>query len=134
MLAIMAIAAAAVSLAVRDPAAAQLEREAVRLAALLEGARAESRSLGVAVRFVLGGEPGQPGHFRFVGLPPDATRAQAWLDAEVQARIVGAPALVLGPEPLIGPQRIELQLQGRSLALATDGLTPFTPLDEGPAQ
>ena len=49
----------------------------------------------------------------------------------VQARIVGARALLLGPEPLIGAQRVELTLGDRHITVATDGLAPFRALDEG---
>jgi general secretion pathway protein H len=34
--------------------------------------------------------------------------------------------VVLGPEPLIGAQRITLSLEDRRVTLATDGIGPFT--------
>jgi len=43
--------------------------------------------------------------------------------------VVGARAVVLGPEPLIGRQRIVLRLDAQRLTLATDGLGPFTVAD-----
>ena len=46
---IIAIATAGVAFSLRDSAQTQTEREAQRLAALLESARAQSRTLGVAV-------------------------------------------------------------------------------------
>jgi general secretion pathway protein H len=52
VIAIVALASAAVTLAVRDPQATQLEREAARLSALLESARAEARASGLAVFWV----------------------------------------------------------------------------------
>ena len=42
--------------------------------------------------------------------------------------VAGARALLLGPEPIIGPQAVVLAssaLPGRSLRVATDGLRPF---------
>jgi general secretion pathway protein H len=42
--------------------------------------------------------------------------------------VIGARALILGPEPLIGPQRIVLRLGERNLTLATDGIGPFVPV------
>ena len=39
--------------------------------------------------------------------------------------MIGARAVVLGPEPLIGAQRIVLRLDDQRLTLATDGLGPF---------
>jgi general secretion pathway protein H len=128
VMALIAIAVGLASLAIRDPAAAQLDREAMRLSALLEGARAESRSSGVAVRFEVKTLPGESG-FRFVGLPSSEPAPTAWLAEGVSAEIIGARALALGPEPLIGAQRIVLRLGERNLTLATDGLGPFAPVD-----
>jgi general secretion pathway protein H len=51
VVAIMAIATAGVSLALRDSSQTQLEREAQRLAALLESARAHSRMSANPVRW-----------------------------------------------------------------------------------
>ena len=48
-----------------------------------------------------------------------------WLNPGVSAEVVGARALVLGPEPLIGAQTIVLSLDDKRLLLATDGLGPF---------
>ena len=66
VMALIAVAVGVVTLSLRDPAAAQLDREAVRLAALLESARWQSRSAGVPLRFELGSKPDDP-PFRFVG-------------------------------------------------------------------
>jgi general secretion pathway protein H len=120
VVAIIAVATAGVSFALRDPQATQLEREAQRLAALLESARAQSRSSGVPVRWYP-----TPGGFRFEGTPPDAF-PDRWLEETTQAS--GSPVLVLGPEPIIGRQAVLLEstaLPGRSLRVATDGLRPF---------
>jgi general secretion pathway protein H len=48
-----------------------------------------------------------------------------WLDNRTSAEILGARALRLGPEPLIGAQRIVLRLAERNLTLASDGLGPL---------
>jgi general secretion pathway protein H len=121
VVAIIAIATAGVSFALRDSEATQLEREAQRLAALLESARAQSRSTGVPVRWYA-----TPGGFRFDGVPPKAL-PNNWLVETTQVR--GAAALQLGPEPIIGKQAVVLQSANhpeRSLRIATDGLRPFT--------
>lgn len=128
-MALIAIAVGVATIALRDPAASQLDQEAVRLAALLEGARAESRASGVAVRFELVNEPPAEQSFRFVGLPSTEPLPTRWLAEGVSAEIIGLRSLSLGPEPLIGPQRIVLRLGERNLALATDGLGPFAPVD-----
>ncbi|HEV7914943.1 MAG TPA: prepilin-type N-terminal cleavage/methylation domain-containing protein [Albitalea sp.] len=123
---LIAIASGLASLALRDPTANQLEQEGARLAALLESARAEARASGLAVRWVprSSGASG-PEDFRFVGLSPATALPQRWLSEGVTADIVGARAIVLGPEPLIPAQRIVLSLEDRRLTLVTDGLGPF---------
>jgi general secretion pathway protein H len=122
VVALIAIASGLASLALRDPAANQLEQEGARLTALLESARAEARASGLAVRW----EPQQLGAgFRFFGLPTTEQLPTQWLNEGVTADIVGARAVVLGPEPLIPAQRIVLSLGDRRLTLATDGLGPF---------
>ncbi|WP_284615823.1 prepilin-type N-terminal cleavage/methylation domain-containing protein [Aquabacterium humicola] len=127
VLVLVGIAAGLVALALRDPSSARLEQEAARLSALLEAGRAEARALGLPVRFELGSNvPGEG--FRFVGLPPQLKLPQHWLNEDLQAEIGGARALLLGPEPLIGPQRITLRLGEQQVVIATDGLAPFSPL------
>jgi general secretion pathway protein H len=121
VVAIIAVATAGVSFALRDSNATQLEREAQRLAALLESARAQSRSSGVPVRWypVVGG-------FRFEGVAENAL-PDRWLDESTQTN--GSPVLLLGPEPIIGRQEVVLvspEVSGRSLRVATDGLRPFS--------
>ena len=120
VVAIIAIASAGVSFVLRDSADTQLEREAQRLAALLESARAQSRTSGRPVqwRAVAGG-------FRFDGLQPGAL-PEEWLAPTTEVR--GTALLQLGPEPIIGRQQVVLgssELPGRSLRIATDGLRPF---------
>jgi shikimate 5-dehydrogenase len=58
-------------------------------------------------------------------LPGSGNTPGRWLDPDVAARIDNATALRLGPEPLIGAQRITLMLDGQTRVLATDGLSPF---------
>jgi general secretion pathway protein H len=124
VVALVAVAAGLISLALRDPASTRLEHEALRLAALLDSARAESRATGLGVRWVP-----QPvdaeADFRFVGLADPAALPSRWLDPQVRAEIPDPRGIVLGPEPLIGPQRIVLRLADQRLELATDGLGPF---------
>ena len=135
VVALFAIAAGAVAFTLHDGAAARLERDAARLAALLESARAEARASALPVRFELASTDAADGaQFRFVGLPPSSKLPQRFLDAEVSAEVVGARALVLGPEPLVPAQRIVLALGDRRMVLATDGLAPFAPLPAGDAR
>ncbi len=131
VLVLIGVASAVVGLAIRDPAASKLEHEAARLAALLESARAEARSSGIAARWEpLADQPDGAG-FRFVGLPANAPLPTHWLDPSTAAQVIGARAVVLGPEPLIGEQRILLRLDDQRLTLATDGIGPFVVTGEG---
>ena len=122
VVAIMAIATAGVGLALRDTSGTALEREAQRLAVLLESARAQSRMTGSPVRW----RPAANG-FLFEGQPSDSAFPTHWLGPDVQA--AGTGVVVLGPEPVIGPQQIRLVSTSdpsRSLILATDGVRPFS--------
>ena len=128
VVALVALTTGLVTLAVRDPQAQQLEREAARLVALLESARTEARSSSLEAQWLPqrrqeGGDEGPD--FRFTGLPPSLALPSRWLDREVWAEVIGARAVRLGPEPLIGAQRIALHLGDQRLVLATDGLGPF---------
>lgn len=125
MVALIAIASGLMTLSLRDPAGTQLENEAARLVALMESARAESRASGIAVRWEPHGrEPNSEG-FQFIGLVRQTDFPDHWLAPGVSAEIVGARAVVLGPEPMIPAQRIVLRLEDQRLAIATDGLGPF---------
>ncbi len=118
---IIALGTAAVSLAMRDDSLTRLEREAQRLAALLDAGRALSRASGSPVSW----QP-TPQGFRFDGLPPQ-TLPSHWLQPQTRASI-SAP-LRLGPEPLIGPQAVLLRVDdqtGALLQVRTDGIGPFT--------
>ncbi|SEA94874.1 Tfp pilus assembly protein FimT/FimU [Variovorax sp. YR216] len=131
VIAIIAVATAGVSFAMRDSAQAALDREAERLAALLESARAQSRASGIVVRWRP--TPEGPGNFAFDGLPV-GTLPTMWLNEGIAAQPMTAgrvamPALQLGPDPIIPSQQVLLTsetLPNRSLIVGTDGLRPFT--------
>ena len=140
VLAIIGLTMAGVSLSLRDSNQTQLEREAQRLVAMLEAARAQSRTSGVALiwqatpqGFVI-----RPG----LELPPSpiAPRTETWLSTGTQAWVSTstvsvtptAPdnAVVLGPEPILASTRITLsvataQRPETTLSIGTDGLRPF---------
>ena len=127
VIAIMALATAGVSLAMRDNSQTSLEREAQRLAVLFESARVQSRTSGVRVVWHT-----TANGFQFDGLVPGAL-PNRWLVEGTTVR--GTNSIQLGPEPIIGPQAVELlssqpagQPAGqvsRSLRVASDGLRPF---------
>lgn len=131
VMALLAIAVALVTLSLRDRDASQLDEEAVRLSALFEGARARSRATGQEVLWHPAGPNGTG--FEFSGLSSNAGLPSAWLDDRTRAEVIGAPVVRLGPEPVIGAQRVVLHLDDRQLVLATDGLAPFAVLDSGAA-
>ena len=133
---LIALSTAAVSLALRDSDTQALERDAQRLVALLEAGRVQSRLQGVAV----GWEPTATG-FRFTGVPPSQGTPDAldqprtWLSPGLSARVTepaNAQRLALGPEPLIGAQRLLLQQGDARLWIATDGLGAFVWQREAP--
>ncbi len=132
VVALIALATATVVVGLRDSNHDRLETEALRLGAMLDAARAQSRTSGVPLLW-------QPDAEGFGLRPADAAGAAGttssvgtrkdWLHAGTTAQIVqpvGAPVLVLGPEPLTPPQRIDLRLGEARLSLATDGLGPFS--------
>jgi general secretion pathway protein H len=143
VVAIIAIAAGVASLAIRDPAGTTLEREGERLAALLDSARADSRSLGVPVQWqpvdpntpvpAGAGNAAPTDNFRFTGLPPTVTLPTRWLTEGVHAQVVGAPALQLGPDAIIPPQQVVLTMGSQRVVIGTDGLGPFEIVDSGQA-
>jgi general secretion pathway protein H len=123
---IIAIASAGVVVGLRDSSETQLEREAQRLAALLESARALSRLTSNPIRWHPTGQG-----FAFDGAPPNASLPTVWLggvEMPVQAFPTGG-SLTLGPEPIIGAQNVVLALPSnptRRLVVQTDGIRPFT--------
>lgn len=139
VLAIIALATAGVGFAMRDGTQTQLEREALRLSALLESARAQSQASGTPVRWQL-----SPTGFRFSGLPPEAggddALARSWLNEDTRASVdtasaassaplaADSPSLLLGPEPIIERQSVQLYSASQPdqrVRLATDGVRPF---------
>ncbi|GAB4126127.1 MAG: hypothetical protein Fur0014_23180 [Rubrivivax sp.] len=124
VVAILALTTSLVSLALRDDDAQQLEREGLRLALLLETARAESRASGLPVWWQPAPAGEAPG-FRFVGLPESQPLPTQWLDAGVSASVDGAARLQLGPEAILAAQRVRLRRGEREVTVETDGLAPF---------
>ncbi|RZI84152.1 MAG: type II secretion system protein GspH [Rubrivivax sp.] len=133
VVALIAITSATITLALRDPQELQLQREAQRLAALLETARAESRASGLAVRWIPKSvKPDEDFHFE--GLPRSIQLPSRWLGEPVAVVVENAtvvnPGLILGPEPVIPAQRLWLQLGSQRVVLGTDGLSAFDVVTE----
>ena len=128
VIALIAIGTAAVSFTLRDSAETVLERDAERLAALFESALARSRASGMPVKWhpaaltsALNSNTTATG-FVFEGLPPN-TLPSEWLSPQTQ--VDTAAVVVLGPDPIIGPQSVMLRANDRQLWVSTDGLQPF---------
>ena len=143
VVAIIALGTLGVSLALRDNN--RLDREAQRLAAMLDAARAQSQAMGVPVLlrladngFVLEGLPvnSTTASTRLTSAQndvPNASALQAWLYPDTAAQIIRitntspANGLLLGPEPIIPAQALRLvsRESGTQLLLRTDGLHSF---------
>ena len=128
---LIVMVSAGVVFSLRDSGQSQLEREAQRLVALLESARAQSRASGLPV-YWHADERG----FAFVGLPApklangaastdpaDKPSITPWLSEGTSVR--DNALVTLGPEPIIARQQIVLLQANQSLRIATDGLRPF---------
>lgn len=141
---VIALATGLSVLALRDSARSQLEQEAARLSALLDAARVESRTTGRLITWrpssgpqassTQGANPsatpraGEPIARDFIFEPISANPEwpSRWLHEGTSAEVIGAPRLVLGPEPLIPAQRVRLRLGEQQLVLSTDGLRAFS--------
>jgi general secretion pathway protein H len=130
----IAIATAGVSFALRDNESTLLDREAERLAVVLEAARVQSRSTGQALAWL-------PQPQGFVVLPArelagsqvsiNIASISPWLTPDMNAQIISSSnlaqrSILLGAEPMIAPSSILLSLGTRRLRVVTDGLRPFT--------
>lgn len=131
VLAIVAMATGGVAFSMRNMGQSQLEREAQRLIAMLESARARSRASGLPV-YWRSTDQG----FEFLGLPvsssgdppePSSSRdfrpRMDWSGDGVSVR--DPQVVILGPEPIIGRQQIVLQQGSHAVSITTDGLRAF---------
>ena len=148
VLAIIGVAMAGVSLSLRDSSQTQLEREAQRLVAVLEAARAQSRTRGIAliwqatpegfvIRPALATNPTQANNAAIASAAgnaasPIATRTETWLAIGTQAAVSTAALLnnntpanlvVLGPEPILAPARITLSVAAANSAKPATSLS-----------
>ena len=128
VVAIMALATAGVSLALRDDPHSLLERDAVRLASLVEAARSQLRLSAIPVRWRT-----TPRGFTFDGLAPGQLPSH-WLQDDTVA--TPTQGVWLGPEPIIGRQSIQLHSADQptvTLTLVTDGVAPFRVMPDAAA-
>lgn len=122
VLAIAALLTVAASLAWPSGAQRQLEQEAQRMAARLEAARAQSRASGQAIAVWVDARG-----MRFGTANSHAATIVPWLHSSTSAQTVH---LVLGPEPVIAAQQVQLRGDGgRNVWIATDGVRPFNVLE-----
>lgn len=129
VLSVIALTTALALPALRDGTASGLREEALRLAHLLEQARAASRARDETVTWQVQG----PG-FVFRG-PVQEPRTSWWLHPDTEAEVLDAQTLELGPEPVIAAQTVRLRQRQRpelSWWVYTDGARPFEALDSPP--
>lgn len=118
VLCVMALLTALVSRAMPLAAERGMREESQRLVAALERARALSRASGEAVTLRL-----DAGRWEFRGAQTARQLPQQWLYPSTHA---AAAQLILGPDPIIPPQHIELFGEaGAHVRIATDGVSPF---------
>ncbi len=129
VISIIAIASAGISFSLRDSSETRAEKETLRLVALLESARAQSRLTGIPIIW----RP-TPDGFVFEGVSPNTMPAK-WLESAMRVeRDVVYPnasnnvSLLLGPEAIIGAQGVILKTDGEPTSrfrIFSDGLHPF---------
>lgn len=127
VLAIVGTVIAGITWVLPDSGQTRLEVQTLRLAALLEGARAQSRALGVPVRWRATAEG-----FAWEGLPAQALPT-TWNESGITAN--STQPLLLGPEPIIAAQSVRVWLVNqpdKALVLSTDGVRPFALQTEAP--
>jgi general secretion pathway protein H len=120
VVALIAVASTSVSLSMRDSIESALQRDADRLAVLLETGRAQARANGQTVVWRT-----RHDGFAFEGLSAPGL-PQKWLSETTQ--VTPDLEVILGPEPLIEPQALALsnrQFPGKTVWVVTDGLRPF---------
>jgi len=133
VVAMIAVTTAVVAFAIPDPSSTRLEREAARLIALLESARTQARAGAMTVLWVPQSN-GPDADYQFLGLPPALMPPLKWLEPEVKAEVVGGRSIVLGPEPVIGPQSVILRMEDKQIIVGTDGLSAFDVITGAPSE
>ena len=118
VLCVTALLTALVSRAMPSAAERGMREESQRLVAALERARALSRASGEAVMLQI-----NAGRWEFRGAQTARLLPQQWLYPSTHAT---AAQLILGPDPIIPPQYIELFGEADAhVRIATDGVRPF---------
>lgn len=126
VLTIIALASAGVVVALPEPR--PLERDAQRLAALLEAERAQARASGMPLEWRSTPQGFEFGFFHPSTRPSPAPHQYRWLLPEVQAQIEHPSdngSLRLGPEPLLPAQSVRLRWGMQQTRIVSDGLKAF---------
>ena len=123
VIAVIALGTAGVALAMRDSGQTLVEREATRLAALLDAARSQSRATGRMVTWTVTLDDKNQSVMRWSGLRHKEPLPTNWLSPLTQA--VDAKPLILGPDPVIAPQRLRLAIGKDTRDVVTDGVGVF---------
>ena len=121
VLAIVALASLGVTLSLPDAQQSRLEREGLRLAALLDAARARARAAATPVLWV-----SDASGFHFESRAPILKDLpQGWLDSDT---VADPSTLLLSPQPVSEPQTVTLRApsgSARHVRIGSDGVRPF---------
>lgn len=123
VIAVIALGTAGVAMAMRDSGQTLVEREATRLAVLLDAARGQSRATGTAVTWEAVYDDKGRAFMRWEGLRHKEPLPTQWLDAQTQ--IQDAKRLLLGPDPVIAAQQVRLVHGQEQRLVTTDGVGAF---------
>jgi general secretion pathway protein H len=121
---VIALGTAGVALVMRDSGQTLVEREATRLASLLDVARSQSQTTGTLVVWEALQGANQPPSMRWSGLKSKEPLPSSWLDPSTQ--VTGNTRLILGPDPIIPVQSVQLTNGEHSRFITTDGVSLFS--------
>ena len=111
-----------------DGVTEDVAKEAFRLAALLDGARGQSRATGVVVTWEAITTANGAKEMRWSGLGARQALPKNWLDSRVI--VTSSQPITLGPDPVIASQNVRLQLDAATRVVKTDGVGAFEVVSE----
>ncbi len=125
VLVLIGVASATIMAGMRSSDEVQLHKQAEQLVAAIEVGRAQSRARGLAAELAVheGGFLIKDPHVAI-----DESKITPWLEPGMTAS--GHVPLLLGPEPILPPQTLQLHLGEFSVRISSQGLAPFV-VEEG---
>ena len=126
VLAILAMVTGVATLSLPNAEQRLLQQEATRLLARVDAARAQSRALGVPVWLEVTAQG-----WAIEGAPAPAAYRHAWTDPGLRLRIespLNAQRIWLGPDPVMAPTVLRLNLAQAQLRLGSQGVAAWAVL------